>query len=81
MFKYQILATTKNKNRPITVALTHFCDLAEFIADHAAEALDPDGTEEMRVHIVERTEADMFINRPRCGREEQKHGNCSLESD
>ncbi len=65
MFRFQIIASTKTSPRPVTVALTHYSDLAEFIADHAAEALDPDGSAGMQVHIVERAEADMFIHRPR----------------
>ncbi len=71
MFKFQILATTKNSTRATTVALTHYSDLAAFIAAHAAEELDPDGSLEMRVHIVERPEADMFIHRPRNGGKEE----------
>ena len=39
MFKFQILASTNDKPRASVVALTHFSDLAEFIAANAAEAL------------------------------------------
>ena len=65
MFKFQILASTNDKPRASVIALTHFSDLAEFIADHAAEALDPDGALNMQVTIVERAEADRFAYRPR----------------
>lgn len=70
MFKFQIVATTNDKPRASVIALTHYSDLAEFIANHAAEALDPDGALEMRVTIVERPEADKFAYRPRSNREE-----------
>ncbi len=70
MFKFQILASTNDKPRASVIALTHFSDLAEFIADHAAEALDPDGTLNMKVTIVERAEADKFAYRPRGTRED-----------
>lgn len=70
MFKYQIMATTNATPKAITIALTHYSDLAEFIAAHAAEALDPSGSANMQVHIVERAEADMFVHRPRAKREE-----------
>lgn len=65
MFKFQILASTNDKPRASVIALTHFSDLAEFIADHAAEALDPDGTQGMSFHVIERQEADKFTDRPR----------------
>lgn len=70
MFKYQILASTKDSPRAVTIALTHYSDLAEFIAAHAAEALDPDGSMGMQVHIVERAEADKFAHRPRSNNRE-----------
>lgn len=70
MFKYQIMGTTNTSPRAITVALTHFSDIAEFIADHAAEALDPDGSQGMSFHVVKRQEADKFVNRPRSNPEE-----------
>lgn len=70
MFKFQILASTNDKPRSSVIALTHYSDLAEFIADHAAEALDPDGALDMKVTIVERAEADRFAYRPRGNREE-----------
>ncbi len=65
MFKYQIMGVTNTSPRAITVALTHFSDIAEFIAAHAAEALDPDGSQGMSFHVIERQEADKFTNRPR----------------
>ena len=70
MFKYQIMGVTNTSPRAITVALTHFSDIAEFIAAHAAEALDPDGALGMKVTIVERAEADRFAYRPRGNRED-----------
>jgi hypothetical protein len=70
VFKFQILASTNDKPRASVIALTHFSDLAEFIADHAAEALDPDGALDMKVTIVERAEADKFAYRPRGTRED-----------
>ena len=65
MFKYQIMGVTNTSPRAITVALTHFSDIAEFVATHAAEALDPDGSQGMSFHVIERQEADKFVNRPR----------------
>lgn len=65
MFKYQIVARTSDRARPVTVALTHFSDLAEFIRAHAAEALDPGGKMGLSVEIVTREEADMFVHHPR----------------
>lgn len=64
MFKYQILGTTANR-RPMTIALTHFSDVAEYIAAHAAEALDPTGEKGMTVTVISRPEADRFIVPPR----------------
>lgn len=69
MFKYQIMGVTNTSPRASVIALTHYSDLAEFIADHAAEALDPDGALDMKVTIVERAEADKFAYRPRGTRE------------
>lgn len=71
MFKFQILATTNNKPRASVIALTHYSDLAEFIAAHVAEALDPDGALDMKVTIVERAEADKFAYRPRSNNQEE----------
>ena len=65
MFKFQIVAETKGRPRPTVIALTHFSDLAEFIRDHAAEAIDPEGKMGLKISIVSRPEADMFVYRPR----------------
>ena len=64
MFKYQVRGTT-NDRKPMLIALTHFSDIAQFVADHAAEVLDPTGERGMRVEVVYRPEADRFITPPR----------------
>lgn len=69
MFKYQILGSTTSRPTPMTLALTHFSDLAEFISAHAAEALDPTGKMGLTVTIVSRPEADCYIHRPRSRQE------------
>ncbi len=65
MFKYKVKAQTADRAHPITVALTNYIDLAEFIRDHAAESLDPTGEMGMTVEIITRPEADYFVSRHR----------------
>ena len=72
MFKYVIQGSTNDRPRPMTLALTHFSDLAEFICSHAAEALDPEGKEGLTVNIIARPEADYYIHRPRGNKEAEK---------
>ena len=69
MFKFKIKAQTADRTHPITVALTNYIDLAEFIRDHAAETIDPTGENHMTVEIITRPEADYFV-RPRSNEEE-----------
>ena len=69
MFKYQVRGIV-NDRKPMIIALTHFADIAQYIADHAAEALDPTGEKGMRVEVVYRPEADNFIKPPRRTEEE-----------
>lgn len=64
MFKYQVIGTSR-KRRPMTIALTHFSDIADYIAAHAVEALDPNGENGLTVSVVTRPEADLFIVPPR----------------
>lgn len=64
MFKYQIRGIT-NGRKPMVIALTHFSDVAQLIADIAPKALDPTGEKGMRVEVVYRPEADNFIKPPR----------------
>ena len=71
MFKYVIKGTTKDRPFPSTIALTHYSDLAEYIKEHAVEALDPTGEQELTVELVTRPEADLYINRPKSNREEK----------
>lgn len=71
MMKYAIKGTTKDRPNPMTIAVTHFSDLAEFIKDHAVEALDPDGEKGLSVELITRPEADMYIYRPQSNREEK----------
>lgn len=61
MFKYTIKGKVDAKDKPITIALTSFRDIAEYVRDHAAEALDPSGEYGMTVSIIEHPDADCFI--------------------
>ncbi len=71
MFKYAITGRTNKRTRSKVLALTPYSDLAQFIADHAKEALDPDGKEGLTVEIVTRPEADLFIPPPRTSEQEE----------
>ena len=60
MFKFAVYASTDGKNFR-TVALTNYLDMARFIRDHAAEALDPAGRRNLTVKLEERPIADYLI--------------------
>lgn len=62
MFRYSINGKMNELKRPLVIALTDYTDIAEYIASHAAEALDPDGTRGLEVSIVDRPEASCFIH-------------------
>lgn len=70
MFRYAVKGTTKERPRPMVIALTNYSDLAEFIKDHVAEALDPDGAMDLSAEVVTRPEADMYIFRHQSKQEE-----------
>lgn len=63
MFKFVIQGSTAERPRPVTLALTHYSDLAEYIRDHAPDALDPTGEMGLTVSVLTRPEADCFIHR------------------
>lgn len=61
MFKYAVKATASGKPFRV-VALTNYKDLAEYICENCAAALDPSGERGMIVKVEARPEADFFIN-------------------
>ena len=65
MFKYQIKGSIYKKTRPVTIALTNYKDIAEYILEHAAEALDPEGEHGLTVELITHPEADLYIFQPR----------------
>lgn len=65
MFKYSIYGSFKRRKRPCVIAVTSYADIAEYIAQNAAAAMDPDGDLGLEIHIVENPDADFFIRRKR----------------
>ena len=61
MFKYTIRAVTNRRKRPVVVAVTNFRDVATYIRDNAAAALDPAGVQGMEIYMVENQDADLFV--------------------
>ena len=57
MFRYCIRGKVNGLDRPVTLALTGYSDLAAYIRDHAVEALDPDGEHGFSVELVETPDA------------------------
>lgn len=64
MLRFSIVATARS-GKSFTAAATNFRDLAQYITDHAAEALDPEGTSELTLAIRENEGDTLF--RPRKG--------------
>ena len=84
MFKYQVRGIV-NDRKPMIIALTHFADVAQYIADHAAEArghgekgrnapkkprLAPEGDE---AHEARGAELDQRVGHPGAARQEHRH--------
>ena len=63
MFKYSVYGSFKRRKRPCVIAVTSYKDVAEYVAQNAAAAMDPDGRLGLEVHIVENPDADFFIRR------------------
>lgn len=61
MFKYEIRGKKREYKNPAVLALTSYKDIAEYIRDHAVEALDPNGTQGFEITIIEHPGADYFI--------------------
>lgn len=61
MFRYTIRAVTSKRKRPVVVAVTNFRDVAAYIRDNAASALDPAGVQGMEIYMVENQDADLFV--------------------
>ena len=68
MLKFRVMGQWKDKSHPTLICATPFKDIAEYIADHAAEAFAEDGSD--LITIAEIAEgADMF-SRKRGSRED-----------
>ena len=69
MLKYRVMGQWKDKSHPTMICATPFKDIAEYLADHAAEAFAEDGSDLATIiEIV--PEADMFSRRRKRFRED-----------
>ena len=65
MFRYAIRGKDKTRKHIFTVALTQYEDLAKFIANYGAEALDPDGRRGLVLYVDIQDGANMLVPPPR----------------
>lgn len=61
MFRFAIMGRMPRVQRQLTIALTDYADVAEYILEHAAEALDPDGSNGLEIELTETREAANLI--------------------
>lgn len=61
MMRYSVKAQTKGHDRPTTIAASNFIDVCNYIKEHAAEILDPDGTRELVITVEEYNNARFFF--------------------
>ncbi len=60
MLRFSIMATSAITGRSFCVAACNYPDLAQYIADHAVEALDPEGKTRLSIEVKENPAQNLF---------------------